>query len=119
MSTGDEESMTIALAWSGTTFLIFEAFQDLGTHVGHDAPVDDNIGGGGDFDTNFREWRVNRTHAKGDDIHGASLHAAIKLIMHRVQHFSLVSPVVGWSHLVASTGADIGAIFDTCHVARR
>ena len=95
-----------------------EAGEHLGPHVGHDAGVDDDVGAVGDLHADLGEGRVERAHAEGDHIHGAAFHAAIKFLMHGIEHFPLFCPVIGGAHLIRTTRADKSAVLNTGNIPR-
>ncbi len=109
---GNVIAETIALVSGGAGGLGFEAGEDLGTHVGHDAHVDHHVGAVGDFHADLGEWGIERTHAEGDHIHGAALHAADEFSHQLGAHFGGIGPVVGGACAGRGLGADEGPVFD-------
>ena len=51
---------------------------DGGADAGHDAHVDDGVGGVGKLDTDLRHGRADGAHGEGHDVHGAAAHGAAK-----------------------------------------
>ena len=76
MHARDEMPMAIAFFGDYSRGFIFEAFQHMSAHVAHDTHVDHDVRAIGNFDTDFCQWRIERTHAKWDHIHRTTLHAA-------------------------------------------
>ena len=86
--------------------------------AGHDAHVGHNVGRVGDFHPDARDLRADRAHAEGNDIHGASAHAAPVKAGQLFLHHGRVLPIVGRAGVVFRLTADEGALFDPGHVPR-
>ena len=86
-------------------------------HAGHDAHVDDDVGGVGDFDADFADGRIERAHRKRNDIHRAALHAALEQGEQFFLHRRRVGPVVCRAGFFLGFGADERAVLDARHVA--
>ena len=92
---GNEVAEAVALVGGGAGGLVFEALEDVGAHVGHDAHVDDHVGAVGDLDADLGERGIERAHAERDHIHRAALHAAVEFSIQLGAHFGGIGPVVG------------------------
>ena len=96
--------------------LTLDARQRLGTHARHQAHVRDHIGRVGDLDATAGDRRIDRSHAIGNHIHRAALHAAgeqgIDLGVGRRWMF----PVVVRSRVVGVPGTDKGQVLNTRHI---
>ena len=53
----------------------------------------------------------------GNDVHRAAPHAAVEQAAQRAAHLARIDPVVGRAGVLASRGADEGAVLDARHVA--
>ena len=91
--------------------------EDGEADAGHDAHVDDGVGGVGELDADARHGRADGAHAVGQDVHGASLHAAAEELLELAAHDVGVFPVVGGAGVVLGERADEGAVFDAGDVA--
>ena len=91
--------------------VVAERLEDLGADAGHDAHVDHDIDGVGQLDADFGAGRADGAHAEGDDIHGASAHAAVVELAHGGLEFDGVAPVVVGAGFARIGGADEGAVF--------
>ena len=60
--------------------------------------------------------RTQRSHAKGNDVHGAPAHAAVKESMQFFFHFSRMHPIIGGARVRLIGGAYEGATFHSCHI---
>ena len=62
--------------------------------------------------------RAQRPHAKGNDIHSAPAHAAVKKRLQFFLHFSWNHPVIGGARVRLIGGAYEGATFHSGHIFR-
>src|SRR5208283_4892277 len=85
----------------------------------HDAHVDDDIGGVGQFDADLRHGRAERPHGKREDVHGAALLAAGEELLDPLAHDIGVFPVVGGAGVVLGERADECALLDARDVGGR
>ncbi len=86
---------------------------------GHDAHVDDGVGGVGELYADLRHGGADGAHGVGQDVHGATVHAALEEGFEFFAHDVGVFPVIGGACVVFGEGADEGAVFDSCHIIRR
>ncbi len=94
-------------------FVFVDFGEDGGADAGHDAHVDDGVGGVGELDADLGHGRADGAHGVGKDVHGAAAHGCrgrglLELLAHHVGVF----PVVGGAGGVFGERADEGAIFD-------
>ena len=89
------------------------------SHTGHDVHVQNDIGRVGQLNADFGERGTDRTHAVGDDIHGAALHTAVIQLFELFIHDLRVFPVVGRACILFVSGADIGSAFNTRDIVDR
>ena len=93
-----------------------DVFIDLGedgsADAGHDAHVDDGVGGVGELHADLRHGRADGTHGVGKDVHGAAVHAAAEELLELAAHDEGVFPVIGGTGVVFRERADEGAVFD-------
>ena len=85
--------------------------EDWSADAGHDSHVHDGVGGVGELDSDLRHGRADGAHAVGQDVHGASPHAAAEELLELLTHHEGVFPVVGRAGVVLGEGADEGAVF--------
>jgi hypothetical protein len=88
---------------------VAEHFKYATSDAGHDAHVDHDVRGVGDFHADAGNFRTDRSHAEGDHIHSAPVHAAAVEGGHFFLHDSRVLPVVGGSGVGLGSAADEGA----------
>ena len=89
-----------------------------GAHPRHQPHVGDDVGRVGDLDAAARQRRIDRAHAIGHDVQGASAHAAVEQPVDRLVRLRGRHPVVVGTGVVALAGADEGQVFDARHVLR-
>ena len=94
----------------------FDLVDDLEADAGHDLHGFDNVRGVGDFNAVFGDGGVDGAHGEGDDIEGASDHAALEEFVELGLHFSGGLPMVRRAGVLFFFGADVGAFLDTGHV---
>ena len=92
-------------------------FKDGFPNARHDAHVHDGVGGVGQLNSNLRHGRPQGTHAIRQHIQGAALHAAVEKTAQFLLHFERVHPIVGGPGAVFGGTADVGAVFNTGHIA--
>ena len=85
-------------------------------HPGHDAHGYGYVGAVGDLDAERADFRSQRTHAEGHDIHGAATHAAVEQALQGPAHFRGFLPVVGRAGVLGLLGADERAAFHPRHI---
>ena len=90
--------------------------EHLCSNTGHDVHVADNVGGVSDLNTVLGNVGANGTHGEGDDVHGASLHAAGVEASHGGLQLLGVNPVVGGSGILFLDAGNIGTAFNTGNV---
>ena len=95
---------------------VFQALENLFTHLGHDAHVGHDIGRVRDFNADFGQGGVQGTHAEGNHVHGTALHAAIEEALQFGLHFNGISPVVGRAGVFFLLAADERAVFHTGYI---
>ena len=103
---------------AGDEVAVAEHVENRLAHAGHDAHVDDHVGGVGDLHADLGDGRAERPHAEGDDVHGAPLHAALEQLLQLLLHLLRRHPVVGRAGIVLGDAADVGAVLDAGHVDR-
>ncbi len=86
--------------------------EDRSADAGHDAHVDDGVGGVGELDADLGHGRADGAHGVGQDVHGAAAHGAAEELLELAAHHEGVFPVVGGAGVVFREGADEGAVFD-------
>ena len=86
--------------------------EDGSADAGHDAHVDDGVGGVGELDADLRHGRADGSHGVRQDVHGAAAHAAAEERLELLAHDVGVFPVVGGAGVVFGERADEGAVFD-------
>src|SRR5699024_6986480 len=80
--------------------------ENIGTDKRHDAHGEHHVGTIGNFHTKLRIFGAQRTHNKGDDIHGATTHSAVERLIENSFHFSWVFPVVSKASVFFFFGTD-------------
>ncbi len=85
-------------------------------HAGHDTHRQGHIAAVGDFNTQSRNVRTQRSHAERHHIHGAALHRACKQTFHPVSHLDRIGPVVGRAGIGLIFGANKGPALDARHI---
>ena len=93
--------------------------EDGSADAGHDAHVDDGVGGVGELDADLRHGRADGAHGEGQDVHGAAAHAAAEERLELLAHDEGIFPVVGGAGVVLGERADEGAVFDAGDVVGR
>ena len=88
------------------------------THAGHDAHVDNDVGGVGDLNTELGDGAAQGTHGEGHHVHGAALHGARELLTQGGLHFLGVGPVVRRAGVLFLLTADEGTGLNTRNVGR-
>jgi len=88
------------------------------THAGHDAHVDNDVGGVGDLNTELGDGATKGTHGEGNHVHGATLHGTRELLVQGGLHFLGVGPVVGRARILFLLTADEGTGLNTRNVGR-
>lgn len=86
------------------------------SHPGHELHVEDNVGGIGDLNPDFRGGGTEGAHAVRDHIHRAPFHAAFEELAQVLVHGDRVFPVVGGACLFFTVGANEGGLFDARHI---
>ena len=113
---GCERSAYGMHARDDTLEVLVDFAEDGSADAGHDAHVDDGIGGVGELDADLRHRRANGAHREREDIHGAAAHAAFEEGFQLFAHDERVFPVVGGAGVVLGERADEGTVFDAGHV---
>ena len=92
--------------------LILKAFQDVATHVRHDAHVHHHVGAVCELHADLGKRRIRRPHAERDHIHHAAFHRAGEFFREEVPHFHGIRPFVGGAGFVGALGADESPFLD-------
>src|SRR6056297_1788928 len=85
-------------------------------HAGHELHVGDHVGAVGDLHAAACVGRVHGSHAVGDDVHRAALHAAVEQAVELRVSLGRVHPVVVGAGIGLAAGADESEVFDPRHV---
>ena len=113
---GNECPVTVTLRVAAALDFVFQALENLFTHLGHDAHVGHDIGRVRDFNADFGQGGVQGAHAEGNHVHGTALHAAIEEALQFGLHFNGISPVVGRAGVFFLLAADERAVFHTGYI---
>ena len=65
------------------------------SHPRHDVHVGDDVGRVGDLHADLGDGRADRTHAVGNNVHGAAHHRAREQSRQLLLHLRRIFPVVG------------------------
>ena len=87
-------------------------------HARHQAHVDHDIRGVGDFDADLANRRIERSHGEGNHVHRSSLHAAVEETKQGILHLRGLGPIVGRAGFIACLRADERAVLHARNVAR-
>ncbi len=85
--------------------------EDGGSDAGHDAHVDDGVGGVSELHAYLRHGRADGAHRVGQHVHGAPTHGAFEESLELLAHDEGVFPVIRRAGVVFGEGADEGAVF--------
>ncbi len=97
-------------------FVLIDLLEDWQADAGHDAHVDDGVGGVGELHADLRHGRTDGAHAVRQYVHGAPLHAAAEDLLQLLAHGEGIFPVVGGAGVVPGERADEGAVFYSRHI---
>ena len=111
-SSGRERGADGVHAGDDALLVLVDLGEDGGADAGHDAHVDDGVGGVGELHADLRHGRADGAHGVGQNVHGAAAHAAAEELLELLAHDEGVFPVVGGAGVVFGEGADEGAVFD-------
>ena len=95
-----------------------DALERQAARAGHQDHVDDHIGAVGDLDAAARVGRIDGSHAVGDHIERAALHAAFEEPQHLGLGVGGRHPVVVRAGVFPVGGADEGQVLDTSDIRR-
>ena len=92
--------------------VVAESIEHFLAGAGHDLHVEGDVWAVGDLHADAGRWAVDRSHAKWDDVEGASLHGAAIERLHFFLEFCWRIPVVGWAGVFFFFACDEGAFFN-------
>ena len=116
---GSSGTPTVCMQGMTRWIVLVDLGEDGGADARHDAHVDDDVGGVGEFDADLRHGRADRPHGERKDVHGAAPHAAGEELLDPLAHDIGVFPVVGGAGVVLGERADEGALLDARDIGGR
>ena len=92
---------------------------DRHADAGHDAHVDDGVGGVGELHADLRHGRADGAHRERHHVHGAAAHRAAKERLELLAHDEGIFPVVGGAGIVLGERTDEGAVLHAGDIVGR